>query len=260
MEIDSLIVPRENAFEVWKQVRSVFDETGLWPLITGGVGPTRLTDPPEEDRHRAFMKDWLERTPLMFGRFTSTETMFEYLREVKASEDLARYEKLKELNAPQILLDHFSKGGWPYRVKEQERPWRADVSARKSPQSTQARSEDDREREILLIETGHAWELPLRLALGGWNRSPLAQFHAGAWHIWGRAYGAEPVVYNEDLIEFRVARPPSTREQARSLAYEHFWYTPHSGVPAPEQGDVHSGIAGRAAQILDSPFWHFWWD
>ncbi len=57
-----------------------------------------------------------------------------------------------------------------------------------------------------------------------------------------------------DVIEMRVARPPTTREDAMALANEQYAYC---------EDIVHQGVeslSNLAATLLNGTVWFFWWD
>lgn len=68
------------------------------------------------------------------------------------------------------------------------------------------------------------------------------------------AYGAELVSLSSDVLELQVARPPSTRAQALSLAQEHYAYC----RDIVEQGC--GSLAALSRVLTGGHSWYFWWD
>lgn len=107
---------------------------------------------------------------------------------------------------------------------------------------------------IALIPTTKPWEVPAHLKLGGWNECPAAEVHVAFFKSWLERYGALVTGIGPDTIEFSVAKPPQTLEDARTLAHEQFVYCAdivHQGVVSVEN---------LAKVLVNSNNWYFWWD
>lgn len=107
---------------------------------------------------------------------------------------------------------------------------------------------------IGLLATTESWKAPSILKFGGWNECPFPQEHSAIHKYWGEKYGAKVVSVTNDVIELRVARPPTTREDALNLARQQFIYCSdivHQGV---------GSVDALAATVLDASVWFFWWD
>ena len=107
---------------------------------------------------------------------------------------------------------------------------------------------------LLLIPTEKGEEVPAFLRWGGWNDCPPPEYHAAALRRWSDRYGAELVAINGDTMELRVARRPTSREEALELAREQYAYCPDIVEQGVEQ------IAALAAVLMESDWWYFWWD
>ena len=112
------------------------------------------------------------------------------------------------------------------------------------------------EREVFigLIPVETHWLVPAYLKLGGWNECPDAHVHVAFFHRWHQRYGARVITVTNDVIEFSVARPPSTDAEAQELAWEQFVYCTdivHQGVDT---------LGNLRASLVNSPNWYFWWD
>lgn len=105
-----------------------------------------------------------------------------------------------------------------------------------------------------LIPIDALWMLPAFLRFGNWNACPEAAFHCAIMRYWQQQYGAEIVTMSSDVIECRVQRPPTTKEEAIKLAWEQYWYC--EDIVMQGCGDIMS----LAAQLLNSHHWFFWWD
>lgn len=96
--------------------------------------------------------------------------------------------------------------------------------------------------------------LPAFTRFGGWNECPPPTVHCAAMRYWQKEYGAEICSMRFDTIECTVSAPPSTREAARQLAWQLYWYC----------GDIveygGQAISRLAAELIDSNYWFFWWD
>lgn len=107
---------------------------------------------------------------------------------------------------------------------------------------------------IALVPTDDATELPAMLSWGGWNANPAPAWHVAAFRSWADRYGAVPVVMRRDVIEFKVARRPETRDEALALAREMYAYCPD----IVDQGV--GTVPALAATLMASDWWYFWWD
>lgn len=110
------------------------------------------------------------------------------------------------------------------------------------------------EVSIAVLPTQSSWEAAALLKIGGWNDCPQAHEHVALWKSWHERFGAEVACIADDVIEFTVARPPQTREEALALAREQFVYCADIVYQGCETLEV------LAASLLKSPVWYFWWD
>jgi hypothetical protein len=107
---------------------------------------------------------------------------------------------------------------------------------------------------VALVPTTEPALLALHLGYGDWNDCPPSVVHAGIARRWSKAHGAAPVAFAEDVVEYRVARPVSTREQAMELALEQFSYCPDIVLQGTET------LERLAVELLGARYWYFWWD
>jgi hypothetical protein len=107
---------------------------------------------------------------------------------------------------------------------------------------------------IGLVPTNLGWQVPAYLRFGGWNDCPSPEEHTRIHRSWEADYGSQVVVVTSSTIETGVSRPPTTRSAAIALAQQHFDYC----ADIVKQG---TGTVGAlAGDLLDAPFWYFWWD
>lgn len=107
---------------------------------------------------------------------------------------------------------------------------------------------------IALVPTDDWTTIPAHLRWGGWNECPPAEYHVAALRFWRDRYGAELVGMSFDTMNLRVARRPTTREEALALARVHHAYCPD----VIDQGvETYSALA---ASLMIDDWWYFWWD
>jgi Domain of unknown function (DUF4253) len=107
---------------------------------------------------------------------------------------------------------------------------------------------------VVLVPVAEPALLALHLGYGDWNDCPSPVVHAAMARRWSTQYGAVPVALAGDVVEYRVARPVDTREQAIALALEHFAYCPDAILQGAET------VERLAAELLGLRYWLFWWD
>lgn len=97
-------------------------------------------------------------------------------------------------------------------------------------------------------------ELPVYLRFGGWNSCPMPHVHMALALYWRERYGAEIVTVSGAIVEYVVARPPATDEQAAELALEQFLYCEDIVLQGVDS------VATLARVLRHSTRWYFWWD
>lgn len=107
---------------------------------------------------------------------------------------------------------------------------------------------------LLLLPTDEGAAVPAYLDWGGWNTCPPTEYHVAALRAWRQRYGAELVGLSGDVMNLRVARRPTTRDEALALAREHYTYC----NDIVDQGP--GTLAPLAASLMASDWWYFWWD
>jgi hypothetical protein len=102
---------------------------------------------------------------------------------------------------------------------------------------------------LAFIPAATTAEIPAYLKLGSWNAVPDADVFVSLLRKWHRDYGAELVALREDSLDIRVARKPETREEALVLAREHLKFCATGATTAE-----------AAAELMQTNWWHFYWD
>lgn len=105
-----------------------------------------------------------------------------------------------------------------------------------------------------LLSIQKPWETFAALMWGGWNACPDAADHCAVHRYWAEKYGAEVMSVTGDCVQCWVANPPTTREAALELAWEHFAYCPDIVLQGTET------VSALAAALLNAEFWYFWWE
>ncbi|HJZ32772.1 MAG TPA: DUF4253 domain-containing protein [Hyphomicrobiaceae bacterium] len=159
-----------------------------------------------------------------------------------------RMARLKALNAPAALI-------WDWRPPQSidvsaivNEPWPEPLP---QPMDLSTRAQDDPVC-VILIPTVRSWEAPAYLHFGGWNACPAPWVHVAYAREWSARFGARLVALKHDLLEYEIARPISSREDALAMAAVHAYYGANIS-PAVS-------IAQHAASLLGARLWQFWWD
>lgn len=125
--------------------------------------------------------------------------------------------------------------------------------------------EDDEEEEdfdlepresvtLVLTDAPQAHLTPAVIGFGGWNDVPAPAEVAGILKRWSETCGAEVVAISADVMEFSVARPPMTHEDALALAKEHYLFCPDRVWQGSDT------LNQLAAEVFGARTWFFWWD
>src|SRR5262249_40057069 len=104
---------------------------------------------------------------------------------------------------------------------------------------------------IVLIPTVRPWEAAAYLGFGGFNACPAPWVHVAYAPEWPASSGARLLLLTRDTLEFEVARPITSREDAAAMEAVHAHYD--------DTSDVYSAVQ-RAAYLLGARLWQFWWD
>jgi hypothetical protein len=107
---------------------------------------------------------------------------------------------------------------------------------------------------IVLVPTNDSTTIPAHLHWGNWNECPAPEYHVAALRQWRDAYGAELVGLGRDTIDLKVARKPTTRDEAIELARVQYVYC----NDIVDQGTGSYSVL--AAELMAHDWWFFWWD
>lgn len=104
---------------------------------------------------------------------------------------------------------------------------------------------------IALVPAARASDVLAQLVSAGWGDNPEPAVHVALAADWEARFGAVFTAIVRGSVEFQVARPPKTRDDAERLALEHFHYS-REAVPGTLQA--------AAASLVGSTVWRFSWD
>lgn len=216
-----------------------------FPLVTGS-GAEAL------ELHGELARSHPGVTPVILGDNESIELMLESFEErLPPDETLAAAQKI---DAKQWFLDRRSMDAEYYDSVE-EGVWPEEAGGLDTILSVSELSGRPRKRVYIgLVPTAENAAVFGHLQYGGWNECPLAEEHIAVARYWHSTRGAEVISASSDIVEYRVARPPTTREDAMALALEHFTYC----SDCIYQG--HDTLSALAAVLMKSRYWYFWWD
>ncbi|HEV8431547.1 MAG TPA: DUF4253 domain-containing protein [Pyrinomonadaceae bacterium] len=190
--------------------------------------------------------------PVFMGNRNAFERAVEII-DLNAVESDAIQRAGLELNVDEWIKGRVAEEPEDYEVEETETGTPDTVPAF-SPARDILSGEFEREVFIGLIPVETPWLVPAYLKPGGWNECPEPHVHLAFFRRWHERYGARVITVTNDIIEFAVARPPSTHAEASTLAWEQFVYCTdivHQGVET---------LGNLRASLINSPNWYFWWD
>lgn len=110
------------------------------------------------------------------------------------------------------------------------------------------------EVSIALVEVDEYWKIPALLKFGGWNDCPQPWEQVAVLHYWYEKYKAIVIGMASDKLELLVQQPPTTSDDALSLAHEQFVFCPDLVF------QKFSTLNALAASLINSTIWSFWWD
>lgn len=243
-----LIKGGSHALKQWQQAHSLVSITGLYPVIV--------------ESREAMITEILERPPL------STEVgmaeIVRQAREMDAMQVLANYLHYPGDEYGKVSVEVFSAtdpgiylpwveevlGTWPENIDLEEISRPPDYL--ELPEARETVS-------LCLLPVEQSWQVPALLRFGAWNECPFPAEHTCIHLSWYNRYRAEIIRLGGDTMELFVPRPPVTLQECRSLALEHFAYSPdtiYSALSSPEGMD----LKDLMVSLLRDWFWFFWWD
>ena len=223
---------RSGTVELWRMVRGVHQHTRLWPFVL-----TADADMLPDLVH--FAADEADSEELARGEALHSDAVLREMAAMAAGDD----------------EDDDEAGGFEGELDESTYDQEARALGPDVHDDVEGRLHRDQPHRLALIEAGHGWEVPARLAWSGAANYDLS----GAQHLavlrrWGQRYGAELLTVGFDTIELLVDRPPAAKDDALAVAREQFAYCPDivwQGVGT---------IGALAATQVRSRLWYFWWD
>jgi hypothetical protein len=222
----AMTVHGKDAIPKWEELRLQYATTGLWPLVIGAPEDQKLLfgedgEPIERPHYNGDPAGW-----------------FAWRKRQRTDEEAAAGGNYDELYSG-------IHGEWPKDVKPYDSftvpthiltgRWKKNVV-------------------IALLPVKHVSEVPVMMGFGGWNECPFPDDHATVIRHWNARYGAEPVCMTGDVLEFRVADPPTAKEAALHLAEDQFIYCEDIVTQGTET------IENLAATLINAKKWYFWWD
>jgi hypothetical protein len=155
-------------------------------------------------------------------------------------------QRLKELNAPEILIRHWRPPETVNLADIMSQPW----PEQPHPPTALSCTASIDTVLIALIPTIRPWEAAAYLGFGGWNACPAPWVHVAYAREWSARFGARLLAVTHDTLEFEVVYPITSRESALAMAAVHAHYC----------SDTVSSTVQHAAYLLGAPLWRFWWD
>jgi hypothetical protein len=193
--------------------------------------------------------------PVLLGNSESTERMLEVLELNDDTADSIR-EYALSLDVDAWIAERVSDEPEYFAIDSKDRPWNGADRIMPAAFEPARNHQGEPWPEVFfgLIPVEAPWLVPTKLRGGGWNDCPDAVVHTAFFRRWFERHGAVVTTFAFDIIEFTVARPPTTPEAAHELAYEQFVYCPDIVDQGCETlGNLAHGLCG-------SPNWFFWWD
>ena len=116
-------------------------------------------------------------------------------------------------------------------------------------------------RELLLVPATRPADALARLGwLGACNWSLSGADIAGVLRSWEDRFGAYVVAVGFADLDLVVTRPPTTDEQCRLLAWEHYAFCVDNFFPQVLEGPDTISPVDYARGLRHARAWHFWWD
>lgn len=253
-----LKVPAKDAVETWKEESGKHPQTGLWPVILGSDKDNRSIvkdlDHLLKDAEQSAEKDIASaltldaKTWFLQKRAEYAKLLAEYAEDHDEFEDDDDEEDDEDFEEDDDEL-------WEDDNTDDEEDDEDDEEG-SDEDSSSVLSELKPETlvSIILVPVKHAWEVPARLAFGGWNECPMPAEQSAVLREWEKTFGAVPFALTSDVLELMATRLPVSKEEALGLAKDQYIYC--SDI-------VDQGIGSEEAladSLLESKLWFFWWD
>ncbi|AKF05110.1 DUF4253 domain-containing protein [Sandaracinus amylolyticus] len=212
-----LVLAGRDALGAWERLHEGVGESGRWPLVLGDGWAVRA----HENATR-----------------TTADTPEAIVRRARSLD-------LDGWIATRLASSRPREGDWPEEIPD--------------PVPVRSRVVRDAldlpvpEVAVALVPTRDPAEVPAWLAFGNWAGCPEPAVHVAMLARWRERYGAEVVALGADVIELRIARPPTDRDASMALAREQIAYAPEL------LADGTRSIAQIAASRIGAPTWTLRW-
>jgi Domain of unknown function (DUF4253) len=247
--IHRLTVPGAQAVETWEKLRGLVPQTGCWPVLLGDDQALQaLQDQLKHLRYPRAVRILEEAAaidPSEWFRNRLLDEIDEIERCLEEAEDAGRRSYYENLLAADGPFRGMPQGPWPDDVQPADDFYTPYTPIRRKPQPRV---------HVGLVSTPLSWQVPAFLRYGSWNECPSAAEHVALFKFWGEEYGAEIVSMAYDVVEMKVARPPTDRDGALALAAQQYLYC----QDIVDQGT--QTLQRLAATLLGGAIWFFWWD
>lgn len=247
-----LVVRGEKALDTWHALRALVATTGYWPVLLG--------DPEWAPRHVGAME-------------LDGESGWATAAQIVAAGEAINVPAWLETRIDQVS-EHYRPphGSWPdvatiREVLAQHNAWlhappgnELDILYQHGDHSIGGGMPRGLVPlvYVALVPTRQGWQIPAYLKFGGWNEAPKPAEHVAVLRHFARRHGAEVLAMKFDTVELLVRRPPSTRDEAMTTAWEYWGYAADC-LPGEYDSPAHS-IEGLAAFVQSAHIWGFWWD
>jgi hypothetical protein len=234
--IFGLTVPEEQAVEWWTRLRALAEQIGFWPVL-------------------GWDSRWVDESP-EYRTYLQSGSTAKILAESERVDPVARMRALEEEELESLREDarEYGEDEMSDIYQDVQGEWPEDaepITTFSIPESTASRGLEPRV-PVALVPTSSSWHVPALLRFEAGLAAPA--MHAAMAKHWHELYGAEIVGMLPDLVEMRVARPPTARDAALALAKEQYLYCQDVVVQGTQT------IQALAAGLLNGTAWFFWWD
>jgi hypothetical protein len=213
----------QDPVDLWMALRSVVDQTGYWPLLTGdeSILENRL--------------EWLPETAQ--GLLRGTATLDE-----------------------RSWLDHqiASRMNWVRNFREQVAAGISDFEPKprrqfELPYQYQRGYLGSAAPLVVLVPTVHGWQMPRYLCFGSFNHCPSPEENTCILRYWHERYESEFMCMTHDALELFVRKPPERPADAFALACDQYGY-------CHDMHQIYWPLDDHASRLLGGASWFFWWD
>ncbi len=244
--------PGTTALSTWEALRRRAD---IYPIVVGAdddlLQIAEQQQSPRREKSDAILA--------AAAKYRFPQDLREHKERLKAKIDADRQSDPRFAEAYDAMLLQFPgsgdasppRGPWPVEI-----PSDAGLSVAQTAtlENDQLITRPSTEVSIALLPIKEWTDAFALLNYGGWNDCPAPEAHVAAFRHWQGRYQLELVGMSGDVLNLRAASKPKSREEALSLAAEHYEFCPDT----VDQGV--GTLETLAACLLEHDWWHFWWD